>query len=110
MASEVMLVRYDAYIAEVSGGLLDEAALARATGLHPDLLKRLYGLGLFDTAEAAHGGPLFEPAVVLRLRRMMRLRQDLGLSWSALALVADLLERIDALEARVRTLEEERRG
>ncbi len=83
----------------IGDDLLDVPGLARRVGLHPDLIRRLFALGLFDAAAEVGGEPRFAPAAVLRLRRMVRLRQGLGLPWHALGLVSDLLDRIEALEA-----------
>jgi chaperone modulatory protein CbpM len=86
----------------VPDGLLDMAGLARAAALHPDLVSRLYCLGLFDAATVRFEEPLFSEGTTLRLRRMARLHTDLCIPWSALALIMDLLERVDELEARNR--------
>jgi hypothetical protein len=40
--------------------------------------------------------------VTARIERLLRLRRDLGVNYSAAALVLDLLERIDLLEERLR--------
>lgn len=108
MPTRFRLARYNARLAQAEDGLIDIVDLAQTTGIHPDLVRRLYGLGLLESATEWHGEPLFEPGTVLRLRRMARLRQDLGISWHGLALAADLLERIDSLEARVRELKARR--
>jgi chaperone modulatory protein CbpM len=71
--------------------LVDVRALARRSGLHPDLVRRLIALDAVD--------PLDWDAAA-RLARLARLRQDLGLNVAGAALVCDLLERIEELEAR----------
>lgn len=71
--------------------LLDARALARRSGLHPDLVRRLIALDAVD--------PLDWDAAA-RLARLARLRHDLGLNVAGAALVCDLLERIEELEAR----------
>ena len=73
--------------------LADVGALARRSGLHPDLVRRLIALDAVD--------PLDWDAAA-RLARLARLRHDLGLNVAGAALVCDLLERIDELEARRR--------
>ena len=105
MPTQFLLTRYDIRVAHARHGLLDEEDLARATGLHPDLVRRLYSIGLIEAADTWQDRPLFAPAMLARLRRMLRLRRDLGLSWHGLGMVAELLERIDTLEAHVRRLE-----
>lgn len=73
--------------------LADVPALARRSGLHPDLVRRLIALDAVD--------PLDWDAAA-RLARLMRLRRDLGLNVAGAALVCDLLVRIEELEARRR--------
>src|SRR5579883_3167922 len=105
MPTQFLMTRYDARIARAGEGLLTEADLARATGLHPELIRRLYCTGVLEAAEERENESLFAPTMVLRLRRALRLRRDLGLSWHGLGIVTELLERIDTLEARLRHLE-----
>jgi hypothetical protein len=69
------------------------ARLARESGLHPDLVRRLIGLGLIDE-------PLRDDAAG-RLARAARLRRDLGLNWAGAVLACELLARIDELEERL---------
>ena len=73
--------------------LADVRVLARRSGLHPDLVRRLIALDAVD--------PLDWDAAA-RLARLMRLRDDLGLNVAGAALVCDLLVRIEELEARRR--------
>jgi hypothetical protein len=73
--------------------LADVRALARRSGLHPDLVRRLIALDAVD--------PLDWDAAE-RLARLVRLRRDLGLNVAGAALVCDLLVRIEELEARRR--------
>ncbi len=73
--------------------LADVRALARRSGLHPDLVRRLIALDAVD--------PLDWDAAA-RLARLMRLRRDLGLNVAGAALACDLLARIEELEARRR--------
>jgi hypothetical protein len=72
---------------------------AAVTGLHPGLVARLVALGLLDT----HLGPadrvLLAPTQVARAARIMRLRAGLGLNYTAVGVVLDLLDRIHELEA-----------
>lgn len=73
--------------------LVDVRALARRSGLHPELVRRLIALDAVD--------PLAWDAAA-RLARLVRLRHDLGLNVAGAALACDLLERIEELEARRR--------
>jgi len=72
--------------------LIDAEQLARRTGLHPDLVRRLIRVGAVDPY-AWDAAP--------RLARMVRLRRDLGLNFAGAVLACDLLARIDKLEAQL---------
>jgi hypothetical protein len=71
------------------------AILARASGLHPALVKRLVSMGAIDQEE-----PLSNDEAAARLARCVRLRRDLGVNWAGAILACQLLARIDELEAR----------
>jgi chaperone modulatory protein CbpM len=83
--------------------LLDLDSFARAAGAHPDHVRRLVALGLLEPQHAADGDLRFAPAEILALARIQRLRAGLALNYTALGLVIDLLDRVAALEAEVRT-------
>jgi DNA-binding transcriptional MerR regulator len=78
---------------------IDIEAFARATGLHPEMVRRLVDLGLLDPVRDATGDLRFPPAQVAVASRLMRLRAGFSLNYAALALVCDLLDRIAELEA-----------
>jgi DNA-binding transcriptional MerR regulator len=77
--------------------------VAARCGLHPLLVERLVALGLIDPVEGESNR--FAPEVALRLQRALRLRRDLGLSYNSVALVMELLDRIEALERRLNRYE-----
>jgi chaperone modulatory protein CbpM len=74
---------------------------ARLTGVHPELIRRLVALGLLETTRDT-GGLWFEADQVRAMARIQRLHNGLNLSYGALGLVIDLLDRIEALERRRR--------
>jgi chaperone modulatory protein CbpM len=79
--------------------------LARETGLHPEVVRRLIRLGLVDTAGGTAQAPQFRPDAASRLARALRLRHDLGLNYAGAVLASELLARIDQLEQRLRRYE-----
>jgi hypothetical protein len=85
-----------------AGAPLDLATFARVAGLHPDLVRRLFALGLLDAHAEPDGELWFAPDQLPTLARIRRLRTGLGLNWAALGLVVDLLDRLAALEAIAR--------
>ena len=77
-------------------------AFARATGTHPDLVRRLVALGVVEAARDRAGQLWFTPDEVGALARVQRLRAGFALNYAAVGLVTDLLDRIAALQAALR--------
>jgi len=73
--------------------------LAAAVGISPARLARLIRLGLVEPATL--GASEFTAATAARLGRMLRLRADLDLHLVDAAIIVDLLERLDRLEAEL---------
>ncbi len=78
---------------------LDIETFARLTGLHPEMVRRWTSLGLLDATWDSRGRLWFEPSQVAAVARLQRLRAGFALNYAGLGLVADLLDRIAALEA-----------
>jgi DNA-binding transcriptional MerR regulator len=78
-------------------------SVAVRSGLHPDLVRRLATLGLLDCWTDPNERLWFAPSTVHELARVQRLRSGFGLNYAAIGLVLDLLDRIDVLEAQVRS-------
>jgi hypothetical protein len=75
---------------------IDEQALrrlARSSGLTPADVRRYLELEAIDVRRERSG-----LALVVTLRRVRRLRRDLGLSLDAAAIVVRLVERIEELQ------------
>jgi chaperone modulatory protein CbpM len=87
-------------------------SFCRATGLHPDLVRRLVVLGLLEATTGAPGGAgvspgetaalWFSPNQLAVAARLQRLREGFALNYAALGLVSDLLDRIAQLETALR--------
>lgn len=72
------------------------------TGADPRLVRRYVALGLL--VPVVHGTEhRFTAAHAAQLGRLQRLRIGLGLNYTALGVVCDLLDRITELEAALRT-------
>ncbi len=78
--------------------LLRLEIFADRCGIHPDLIRRFVAMGLIDPADSPADEPMFAVREITRVDRMVRLRSDLGLNYSALGLVIELLDRIEQLE------------
>jgi chaperone modulatory protein CbpM len=81
---------------------LDLEDFARATGTHPDLLRRLVTLGILEARRGSGGELWFAPSQAAAMARIQRLRAGLAVNYAALGLVTDLLERIAVLESALR--------
>jgi len=79
---------------------LDLAMVAAASGTHPELVQRFVELELVPATRDRAGRLWFTPAAPELVRRIVRLHADLSLNYAAVALVIDLLERIEGLESR----------
>jgi hypothetical protein len=86
---------------ERAGGL-SVGQFAVASGLHPVMVARLVALGLLDAHTDVTGATVLPAAQIARAARIMRLRTGLGLNYTALGVVLDLLGRIEELEAALR--------
>ncbi|RKO27535.1 HspR protein [Pseudarthrobacter phenanthrenivorans] len=80
---------------------LNLEAVARSSGVHPDVVMRFVDLDLIRPLGNAAGGPWFSPRTPELIARVMRLHSELSLNYAAIPLVLDLLVRVDALERRL---------
>lgn len=90
MATRVLARRANRNAALVSPVELE--IVARAAGLHPELVRRYVALGVTE---------LDDRDGAARLARFARLRRDLALNCEGALLAMDLLARIDELEAQL---------
>jgi len=86
--------------------------VAERIGARRSLVVRLARAGLIETIESESNEPLLPSHVVVQLRRMQRLRRDLGVNFSGAAVILDLVKRIELLnreliEIRRRSLGDE---
>jgi chaperone modulatory protein CbpM len=86
-----------------AAGRTDITVFSRSAGMHPQLVRRLVGLGVLEPERDAAGVLWFGPDQASALARARRLRAGLGLSWTALLIVTDLLDRIAGLERELRS-------
>src|SRR4029453_10366220 len=75
--------------------------LAACTGVQPALIRYCVEYGLIEPI--AHTGTqwLFETACIGRLRKIGRLRRDLGANLAGIAVILDLLDRLTTLQREV---------
>lgn len=78
---------------------LDIDAFSRATGLHPDGVRRFVTLGLVEASRDSTGALWFTPGELAAVARLQRLRSGFALNYAALGLVVDLLDRLARAES-----------
>jgi chaperone modulatory protein CbpM len=92
------MTRAGSRLATRGTGVVGIESLAAAARVHPDLARRLIGLGLLEPSGGTRAAPTFERQDALLLSRAVRLRRDLGVNWAGAVLACELLARIDRLE------------
>jgi hypothetical protein len=78
---------------------LSARELATASGITVARLARLVQAGLVDPV--APGMDAFTVATASRLRRMVRLNAELGVNFTGAAIIADLVQRLERLDAEL---------
>lgn len=81
------------------------AELSRACGMSPDELCELVDYGALVPLAPATPGNLFSAGCIVQLRTVSKLRLDFDLDLFTAAVLMGYLERIDALERQVRSLQ-----
>lgn len=94
----------------LTGCLMEDSWLtleqvAAACGVEPAWLLRHLDEGLFPHAQSVAGVWRFSGQALLRARRMRQMERDFEAVPELAALVADLLEELDDMRARLRALE-----
>ncbi len=77
--------------------------LSRLCDCQIPILRRLVEIGLLEPINIGTS-PQFSSAAVFRTRKALRLKRDLNLNFEAVALVMELLDRIDELERTMTNL------
>jgi DNA-binding transcriptional MerR regulator len=91
-------VRETTHFALARPSRLSVDSYAQLAGVHPELVHRLVALGLLEVTRDAQGRLWFDPSQVKEMARIQRLRMRLNLSYCAIGLVVELLDRIAELE------------
>lgn len=77
------------------------AAVADLVGARRSLVLRLAQQGLIDSVDTDTAEPMVPRRVVVQLRRMQRLRRDLGVNFAGAAVIIDLVGRIEQLNCEL---------
>ena len=90
-----IILRQKHEIIAVPGISLQE--LSRLCACRTAVARRLLEIGLLESLTAGTN-PTFERSAIIRARKALRLKRDLCLNFDAVALVMELLDRIEELE------------
>jgi len=71
--------------------------VAASCGTKRSLVVRLAFEGLIETLESEAGEPRLPRRAVVQLRRMQRLRRDLGINFAGASVILDLVQRLEHL-------------
>ena len=86
-----------------SSHLFSIEEIAARCGVGIGFIERLYRSGIIDLYPGSDR--LFAPAVTLRVRKVCRLQEDLGINPEGAAIILDLVGRIQALEEHLSRIE-----
>ncbi|MDY0039169.1 MAG: chaperone modulator CbpM [Desulforhabdus sp.] len=81
--------------------------VASRCGVHPDLIDRFIYLGLIDPIGREEDEFIFRSEVIPLVRKIIRLRNSLGINYAGIGLVLELLKRVEELERRIEQLRAE---
>ena len=71
--------------------------VAETVGARRSLIARLVQKGLIETLDSGTEEPMVPRRAVVQLRRMQRMRRDLGVNFAGAAIILDLVGRIEQL-------------
>jgi MerR HTH family regulatory protein len=80
--------------------------VAASCGTKRSLVERLAHQGLIETLESEAGEPRLPIRAVMQLRRMQRLRRDLGVNFAGAAVILDLVQRLEQLNRELVQMQE----
>jgi chaperone modulatory protein CbpM len=78
--------------------------VADIVGARQSLVVRLAQQGLIDTVDDESGEQFLPRRTVIRLRRMQRLRRDLGVNFAGAAVILDLVNRLNEMNRELARL------
>lgn len=99
----------------VSGSVLEEdsevtlAELCEACAVHAEAVEAMVEEGIVAPVAGQGTRWRFTRTSVVRVRTVLRMQRDLRVNLAGAALALDLLERIEALSARLKSLDPESR-
>lgn len=82
--------------------------IADLCNTHAYIINRFVCLGLVDPTGRDENSEewIFQREVIPLVRKIIRLRNELGINYAGIGVVLDLLSRIEELEAQIRVMQE----
>jgi len=96
------------YLELMRKGLLSIDDLAGICSLHPDLIMRFLEIELITPAVEILDEPYFSTDTIVRLKKIQRLRRDLGVNLVGIEIILNLLDEMEDLRREVRDLKRRR--
>jgi chaperone modulatory protein CbpM len=85
---------------------LTAEVVAASCGTKRSLVVRLAYEGLIETIENEPGEPRLPRRAVVQLRRMQRLRRDLGVNFAGASVILDLVQRLEQTNRQLLQMQE----
>ena len=82
-------------------GLVSIEEISRITNAPRAIIERLLDEEIVRPSEMRESTPLFSSEQVRIIERSLRLHEDLGVNWPGVAIIEDLLERMEALRQMI---------
>ena len=99
------IIHYQHEYHPASSELISIDELARLSRQHVDMINIMVDWGLIEPS-ITDPQPLFFEATVPIIWKIIRLRKDLGVNWSSIGVILNLLEQIERLKKKVAHLEQ----
>lgn len=93
------IVRYEIVFRRSEHRQFTLETLADRAGVHPAVVQRYVDCGLLEPSAREGARLYFDAAAVPRLRLIGRLRENLGVNVAGVAVILDLLDKLDALQS-----------
>ena len=84
--------------------------ISQETELHPSFVRRCLELGIVVSQAGGESLPLFDEDAIYRLRRIRRIREDLGINLMGAGIISDLVDEIEALKGEIERLSKDKGG
>ena len=96
--------RSQALLLAGSGQEMTLDALADYAGVHPEYVLKLVEFGLIEPIGETEADMMFRAGAVLRVRRIVRIRRDLGVNLAGVAVILRLTDELRLLRKEVEAL------